>query len=1002
MDGSWETRGKMSHQSQEEDKNRQQKCSTHWESESHKHSNRSFNDHKKLNEIIDVQGCNREQNERKVVNILYTNAQSIVNKIDELKIHVSELKPDIILICEAWTHEEITNAYLHIDGYSLESRVDRKDTTDGRGGGLLAYFKLGMKPLPIDDVILESFNQCLGLKIPWNKSDVISLMLAYRTHKRSGDDNSNTLRLCEAVKSLSGSSLVIGDINLPGIDWGRMHSDAAGKEFFDTIQDCFMEQLVDFPTHDSGSTLDLVISSSPDLVSSVQPVGKLGSSDHVMMMIQVCGMSQNNTSFEMVPDWKNTDWDKLNETLSTIDWLGNLERKSGIDGWDFLKQTLDTATEHCIPKKKRRVSHKPIWMTRNVLRVVRKKRRLWKTYTTTNDYAEFQAYKHVENEVKKAVRNAKRKFERTLAKNAKKNPKGLFSYLKKKRNNKESVGPLKDSTGATVTDDSSMANVLNCFFSSVFTEEDLNNLPVPKKMYHGNNPLNRVEFSEELVKEKLVKLKLYSAPGPDGLWPRVIHNLADVLSIPLAIIYRKCLEEKTVPKDWKLANITPIFKKNNKSDPGNYRPISLTCILCKVMEGIVRDAIILHLVENKLVNSSQHGFMSGRSCLTNLLEFLETLTDLVDQGHSVDIVYLDFAKAFDKVPHRRLATKCEAHGISGDILEWIIEWLSGRKQRVVLNGKCSNWNEVISGVPQGSVLGPTLFLLYINDIDFAIDLTHSTIKKFADDTKIAMVVESEEDRLKFQSNLDRLVKWSEEWQMLFNIDKCHIMHLGKKNPLYTYSLKDNDLEVVEQEKDVGVIVHDSLKPSVQCAQAAKKANQVLGQLCRAITFRDKNTFLRLYCIYVRPHLEYAVQAWSPWNEEDKQLLEQVQKRAIRMISGLKGTYEQKLKQLGLTTLVDRRIRGDMIEVYKILTGKEVVSYESWFEMASDDKPGMPTRNTTGYLNVARRKAHLDIRRYFFSLRIWHNWNILDDYVKLAPTTVKFKERYDMLIQAPAI
>ena len=194
---------------------------------------------------------------------------------------------------------------------------------------------------------------------------------------------------------------------------------------------------------------------------------------------------------------------------------------------------------------------------------------------------------------------------------------------------------------------------------------------------------------------------------------------------------------------WKKANVSAIFKKGDKENPGNYRPISLTSQVCKILESMLRYSIVGHLKENKLIHNSQHEFMKNRSCLTNLLQFLETVTDYIDRGYPVDVIYLNFQKDFDKVPHRRLIHKLTAHGIGGKVLNWIRDWLSGREQRVVLLGSTSTWSPIKSGVPQGSVLGPVLFYIYINDID---DVVSSKILKFADDTKLYRAATNQDDR----------------------------------------------------------------------------------------------------------------------------------------------------------------------------------------------------------------------------------------------------------------
>jgi hypothetical protein len=318
-------------------------------------------------------------------------------------------------------------------------------------------------------------------------------------------------------------------------------------------------------------------------------------------------------------------------------------------------------------------------------------------------------------------------------------------------------------------------------------------------------------------------------------------------------------------------------------------------------------------------------------------------------------------------------------------------WLTGRRQRVVLNGKCSNWADVLSGVPQGSVLGPLLFLIFINDLDMSAT-TASSISKFADDTKITRLVDGEVDRNNLQTALDGLVDWAERWGMQFNVKKCKVMHLGRRNPQYTYRMGGVELTKTEEERDLGVTTTCQLKPSAQCAKAARAAQAVLGQITRAFHYRNKKVFLNLYKTYVRPHLEFAVQAWSPWLQADIERLERVQQRAIRLISGLKGkTYEEKLEELGLTTLEERRHQADMAMVYKILTRKDDVEPGIWFTPA--DEGARETRNATGYLNVRVKHGRLDVRRNAFSVRVTEKWNSIPLEIKKRTTVGGFKAAY---------
>ena len=452
---------------------------------------------------------------------------------------------------------------------------------------------------------------------------------------------------------------------------------------------------------------------------------------------------------------------------------------------------------------------------------------------------------------------------------------------------------------------------------------------------------------------------------------------------------RKTLEEGVVPEDWRTANVSPIYKKGAKHSPGNYRPVSLTSVCCKMMESILKDDIVEHLDRHKIINASQHGFMRGKSCTSNLLHFLEKVTAAVDSGVPVDVVYLDFAKAFDKVPVERLLKKVRAHGIRGKLYKWIRAWLKDRWQRVVLSGVASGWIEVLSGVPQGSVLGPLLFLIFINDLD--LDAARvAIVVKFADNTKVAQPISTEEDRNSLQAALDGLVHWADLWGMAFNVAKCKVMHIGHGNPQYDYTMQNMPLSVTEEERDLGVVTSFRLKPGAQCAKAARTAQRVLGQIARAFHFCDGHVFVQLYTTYVRP--EFAVQAWSPWTVADKAVLEQVQKRAIRMISGLRSReYEDRLAELGLTTLEERRHQADMAMTYRIVTQKDDVDAAEWFTMAA--QAARVTRTAADPLNVIVRHGRLDIRRNFFSVRVTEDWNRVPSAIKNLKTVGGFKNTY---------
>ncbi|CAH1277366.1 Hypp9585 [Branchiostoma lanceolatum] len=785
----------------------------------------------------------------------------------------------------------------------------------------------------------------------------------------------------------------MGDINIKEVDWEAKCTTAGNNHHSQLLLDClddnFMFQHVTRPTryrvNQTPSTLDLVITNEEDTVGEIQYDPGLGKGDHCCLSFNICRQAQAPTHDTLRRNYNKASYTKARQDLQVIDWDGELNCTDVSEAWSNFSGILNNIIDECVPQSRSKQRPDKLYMNSQAMKAKKRKRKAWGRWKQTKAHADFIRYAIERNSLRSLTRDLRSKFEHRLVKDIKNNPKSFWKYTKSRLHVRQKVGALVRSDGSTAQTDQEKAEELNNFFASVFTSEDLSTIPRVDAR-QSETTLGSLEVTEEAVRKKLEALNPNKSAGPDNIHPRILRELAGELAYPLAILFNKSLKSAKLPEEWKVAHITPIHKKGARTQAGNYRPVSLTSVVGKTMEAIIRDALVRHMSAGNHFTDAQHGFVPGRSCMTQLLVVLEEWTQLLEKGEAIDAIYLDFRKAFDAVPHQRLLCKLGSYGVKGDLYNWVKDFLASRKQRVVLNGTSSSWTPVRSGIPQGSVLGPVLFVVYINDLPEAVS---STVRIFADDSKLYQGVKDNKGRVNLQKDLEALRDWSASWQLPFNVGKCKVLHMGNNNNRQIYTLGDQVLEETTAEKDLGVTVDNHLKFHTHTAQAKNKGNQMLGLIKKSFANLDEQTLPILFKTMVRPHLEYGNVIWGPHYKAGKQELEKVQRRATKMVPSLRELpYSTRLQRLKLPSLEYRRLRGDMIQVFKIMNGIDRILVQSFFAPVEQSV----TRGHSLKLQVPLAKTRA--RSQVFSVRTVSSWNALPESVVSADSVNQFKSRLD--------
>ena len=919
------------------------------------------------------------------------NVNSLINKINFVEEILITYKFSVLCICETWLVESCPSSFVDVWGFEL-FRGDVVGTI--RKHGTAIYVRKNLKPVPFDVNIPN-------LAVVFLPAPALYIVSIYRPPSY---DEVQNLQLREFLLEfcLDKEVIVLGDFNLPSLKWSSSNPiggyvSPVDASFFDIFSLLGLHQLVDEPTFAlSSNVIDLILVSERESVFQVFLLPPLPGCHHSPVICDYTWCNDQMIDTEVMTYrrlWHKGRYAEMSESLDLIDWeavfLGCNINSCCDRFYDILASLIDQFVPLQSDSEMR--SHGNFRPPRSL---IRERASLWSRFkllrrdlgrnhaTSLEIFNQFQS---VNYRLRNFSRLKQLNHERSLVAELNNAPKLFHGYIRRKKEGKAPVGPLKILSGELVTCPYAIGEVLADKFGEVQSSDDVS-LVLNHQAFEG--VLHCPIISYEQVRLLLCGLDSSSSAGPDDVHPRLLKSCADSLAYPLQYIFSLVVSRGVFPDKWKEAIVVPLFKRGSRCSASNYRPISLTSVCSKTLERILSDHVIQYLDENNILSEHQYGFRSGMSTEDQLLYTYGNVCKCVDSGGVVDMVYLDFSKAFDRVSHQLLLQKLSALGFDNSFLSLLESFLVGRTFSVSVGGCLSNRRSVGMGVPQGSVLGPLLFLVYVN---FVMDGVVSRWVAFADDFKVWIGSDGRDGALDWevlQADLDRIHRVSGSWQLKLNTGKCVSMHFGR-GAGNTYSIGNNQLESVDSYRDLGIMMDSSLKFHVHTRGVVGRAGAMMSELLRATICRDKDFMVTLFTSHIRPILEYCSPVFNVGWLGDIRLLESVQRRWTREVVGMSGLeYGERLRCLGLYSIYGRFLRQDIIKVYKILNGNND-SLKAMFERSGVDR----TRGHRFKLVLPRCRSEL-FRRSFFVRSVGH-WNKLPNALVESDSLFSFKRGLDL-------
>jgi len=915
------------------------------------------------------------------------NARSVLPKRFDIFAFICAFHIDILAVTETFLDGTISDGEICPGHYQLFCRDCSR-----HGGGVLIMIRENIKAFLRND--LNCFcDELLFLEVSTTCGPVL-FGVFYRPPSQGITEVS---ALSNCLLSVSKLPVVLcGDFNLPNIDWSIVFPTASSpvsREFCDLVRDNCLSQLVSAPTR-HHHLLDLLFTNRPDLISKVCVVDNLPSTDHeaIHFMLNVIVPPQSPCK-RILYNYKKADMSVFLETLSHVPWH-LIENATDIEeSWQLFKDLLFSVVDMTIPRLKWRKWKLKHWFSYETIHLIRQKRHLYlRIKSSLPSPSLLHKYRSLSNIVRGMTRRDTQTYTERICQGFSKNPRKFWAWVNTSKGRRTPI-PSITVDGSQIIDDTAKANNFNHYFYSVFTQEDMSSFDsLTKSLEFAPSLLSTVKFLPQEVLAQLNSLDVSKACGPDLITGFLLKQGAKVLASPLSYLFTMSMCTAVLPRDWVTANVVPVFKREDKSMVKNYRPISLTSLVVKTMERIIYSNLLSALESHGRISSCQYGFRKSCSASHLLVQVVHDWAKALDSRNSSHCLFLDFAKAFDSVPHQRLLLKLQCLGIRGDLLNWFRSYLTNRSQRVVINGHYSGWLPVLSGVPQGSILGPLLFILYINDLHSLIK--SSSLKLYADDVALYATVSSYQDCVNLQDDLARIYDWSLIWQLKLSPSKCEALNItNKHSPVsFTYTIGSISVAWCSKVKYLGVVITSNLKWNDHCQRIVQKATQSLNRIRRAMYGCTEKAKTLAYLALVRPCLEYCSVVWTLYTSKNVDLIESVQRRAARWIRSsfdpltLQWTKSSNecIRELGWPSLELRRHYACIVMIYAILNNFTPINFYEYYRLNK-----LSTRSHS--LTIYPIPSSINAYRYSFFVNSIFFWNSISFDILSAPRTLfKYK------------